>query len=37
VEIGLQVYQLTGWSFSVGLVDLFALVPIIIMGLSVGR
>jgi len=36
VAIGLQVYQLTGSSFSVGLVGLFALVPIIIMGLYGG-
>ena len=36
VAIGLQVYELTGSSFSVGLVGLFALVPIIIMGLYGG-
>ena len=36
VAIGLQVYALTGSSFSVGLVGLFALVPIIIMGLYGG-
>lgn len=36
VAIGLQVYQVTGSSFSVGLVGLFALVPIIIMGLYGG-
>lgn len=36
VAIGLQIYQLTGSSFSVGLVGLFALVPIIIMGLYGG-
>ena len=36
VAIGLQVYRLTGSSFSVGLVGLFALVPIIIMGLYGG-
>ncbi|NMM34553.1 MAG: MFS transporter [Phycicoccus sp.] len=36
VAIGLQVYGLTGSSFSVGLVGLFALVPIIIMGLYGG-
>jgi MFS family permease len=36
VAIGLQVYQLTGSSFSVGLVGLFALVPIIVMGLYGG-
>jgi len=36
VAIGLQVYQLTGSSFSVGLVGLFALAPIIIMGLYGG-
>ena len=36
VAIGLQVYHLTGSSFSVGLVGLFALVPIIIMGLYGG-
>jgi MFS family permease len=36
VAIGLQVYQLTRSSFSVGLVGLFALVPIIIMGLYGG-
>jgi hypothetical protein len=33
VAIGLQVYQLTGSSFAVGLAGLFALVPIIVMGL----
>jgi MFS family permease len=36
VAIGLQVYHLTGSSFSVGLVGLFALVPIIVMGLYGG-
>ena len=36
VAIGLQVYELTGSSFSVGLVGLFALVPIIVMGLYGG-
>jgi len=36
VAIGLQVYELTRSSFSVGLVGLFALVPIIIMGLYGG-
>jgi len=36
VAIGLQVYQLTGSSFAVGLVGLFALVPIIVMGLYGG-
>ncbi len=36
VAIMLQVYQLTGSSFSVGLVGLFALVPIVIMGLYGG-
>jgi MFS family permease len=36
VAIGLQVYALTSSSFSVGLVGLFALVPIIIMGLYGG-
>jgi len=36
VAIGLQVYELTGSSFSVGMVGLFALVPIIIMGLYGG-
>jgi MFS family permease len=36
VAIGLQVYRLTGSSFSVGLVGLFALVPIIVMGLYGG-
>jgi MFS family permease len=36
VAIGLQVYQLTGSSFSVGPVGPFALVPIIMMGLYVG-
>jgi len=36
VAIGLQIYDLTGSSFSVGLVGLFALVPIIIMGLYGG-
>lgn len=36
VAIGLQVYELTSSSFSVGLVGLFALVPIIIMGLYGG-
>jgi MFS family permease len=36
VAIGLQVYQLTRSSFSVGLVGLFALVPIIVMGLYGG-
>jgi MFS family permease len=36
VAIGLQVYALTGSSFSVGLVGLFALVPIIVMGLYGG-
>ena len=36
VAIGLQVYHLTGSSFSVGLVGLFSLVPIIVMGLYGG-
>ena len=36
VAIGLQVYHLTGSSLSVGLVGLFALVPIVIMGLYGG-
>ena len=36
VAIMLQVYQLTGSSFSVGLVGLFALVPIVVMGLYGG-
>ena len=36
VAIGLQVYELTSSSFSVGLVGLFALVPIIVMGLYGG-
>jgi len=36
VAIGLQVYQLTGSSFAVGLVGLFALIPIIVMGLYGG-
>ena len=36
VAIGLQVYALTGFSFSVGLVGLFSLVPIIVMGLYGG-
>jgi MFS family permease len=36
VAVGLQVYGLTGSSFSVGLVGLFALVPIIVMGLYGG-
>jgi len=36
VAIGLQVYGLTGSSFSVGLVGLFALVPIVAMGLYGG-
>lgn len=36
VAIGLQVYALTGSSFSVGLLGLFALVPIIIVGLYGG-
>jgi MFS family permease len=36
VAIGLQVYQLTRSSFAVGLVGLFALVPIIVMGLYGG-
>jgi len=36
VAIGLQVYELTRSSFSVGLVGLFALVPIVVMGLYGG-
>jgi MFS family permease len=36
VAIGLQVYDLTRSSFSVGLVGLFALVPIVVMGLYGG-
>lgn len=36
VAIGLQVYAITGSSFAVGLVGLFALVPIIVMGLYGG-
>ncbi|MFP5347549.1 MAG: MFS transporter, partial [Actinomycetes bacterium] len=36
VAIGLQVYDLTGSSFSVGLVGLFALVPLVVLGLYGG-
>ncbi len=36
VAVGLQVYGLTRSSFSVGLVGLFALVPIVVMGLYGG-
>ena len=36
VAVGLQVYQLTGSTFSVGLVGLFALVPLIVFGLYGG-
>jgi MFS family permease len=36
MAVGLQVYELTGSSFSVGVVGLFALVPIIVMGLYGG-
>ncbi|MFC7406160.1 MFS transporter [Georgenia alba] len=34
--IGLQVYELTGSSFSVGLVGIFALVPLVLLGLYGG-
>ncbi|GAA1630436.1 MFS transporter [Georgenia ruanii] len=34
--IGLQVYEMTGSSFSVGLVGVFALVPIVVLGLYGG-
>ena len=33
VAIGLQVYDLTGSTAAVGLVGLFALVPLVVMGL----
>ena len=36
VAIGLQVYSLSGTSFAVGLVGLFALVPLVVMGLYGG-
>lgn len=36
VAVGLQVYEVTGSTFSVGLVGLFALVPLIAMGLYGG-
>ena len=36
VAVGLQVYDLTGSTFSVGLVGLFALVPLIVLGLYGG-
>ena len=36
VAIGLQVYALSGTSFAVGLVGLFALVPLVVMGLYGG-
>ncbi|KGN42928.1 MFS transporter [Knoellia aerolata] len=36
VAIGLQVYELTGSTASVGLVGLFALVPLVVMGLYGG-
>jgi MFS family permease len=36
VAIGLQVYDLTGSNFSVGLVGLFALVPLVLLGLYGG-
>jgi MFS family permease len=36
VAIGLQVYAISGTSFAVGLVGLFALVPLVIMGLYGG-
>jgi ENTS family enterobactin (siderophore) exporter len=36
VAVGLQVYDLTGSSFSVGLVGLFALVPLVVLGLYGG-
>ena len=36
VAIGLQVYAISGTSFAVGLVGLFALVPLVVMGLYGG-
>ncbi len=36
VAVGLQVYDLSGSSFSVGLVGLFALVPLVVFGLYGG-
>jgi len=36
VAVGLQVYDLTGSTFNVGLVGLFALVPLIVLGLYGG-
>jgi len=36
VAISLQVYDLTGSSFAVGLVGLFALVPLVVLGLAGG-
>ena len=36
VVVGLQVYDLTGSTFSVGLVGLFALVPLVVLGLYGG-
>ena len=36
VAIGLQVYDITGSTASVGLVGLFALVPLVVMGLYGG-
>jgi MFS family permease len=36
IAVGLQVYDLTGSTFSVGLVGLFALVPLIVLGLYGG-
>ena len=36
VAIGLQVYDLTGSTAAVGLVGLFALVPLVVMGLYGG-